>query len=313
MEYSILIPAYKSIFLKEAIDSVLAQTYGCFELIILDDCSPEDIKSIVSDYSDCRIRYERNDNNIGSIDLVDNWNKCLSYANGDYVICMGDDDKLAPTCLENYNSLIEKYPGLNVYHTRTLLIDEKSEIWQIQEERPEYESGYSLWWHRWNGRCRQYVGDFLYSRTHLLSLGGFYKLPLAWASDDITAVRAAIETGIANSAIPGFFYRESRMSISNSSSAKIKAEAICLEEKWYQDQLSGAITDNELDAILIDLLKKDFYGYFKKKFWQLFLIDIYKSPFGLLFWYKNHSKFLMSRMEIICGFSLSLVRRLLKR
>ena len=207
MVFSILIPAYKSRFLKECIDSILAQTVRDFEIVIVDDASPEDLYAIVSGYDDKRIRYYRNDKGFGAYHLVDNWNKCLQYAMGDYVICMGDDDMLAPTCLENYISLIGKYPGLNVYHTRTLIIDENSEVWQIQEQRPEYESGYSLWWHRWNGRVRQYIGDFLYDRAYLMSVGGFYDIPLAWASDDVTAVRAALEKGIANTKEPGFLYR----------------------------------------------------------------------------------------------------------
>ena len=57
MRFSVTIPTYKSAFLSECIDSVLSQTYKHFELIIVDDCSPEDIKSIVDSYSDIRIRY----------------------------------------------------------------------------------------------------------------------------------------------------------------------------------------------------------------------------------------------------------------
>lgn len=54
---SIGIPAYKATYLKEAIDSVLNQTYTKFELIIVNDKSPENIEEIISTYNDKRIRY----------------------------------------------------------------------------------------------------------------------------------------------------------------------------------------------------------------------------------------------------------------
>lgn len=300
MVFSILIPAYKSRFLKECIDSILAQTVRDFEIVIVDDASPEDLYAIVSGYDDKRIRYYRNDKGFGAYHLVDNWNKCLQYAMGDYVICMGDDDMLAPTCLENYISLIGKYPGLNVYHTRTLIIDENSEVWQIQEQRPEYESGYSLWWHRWNGRGRQYIGDFLFHRASLLSLGGFYKLPLAWASDDITAVRAALDKGIANTMSPGFLYRENRMTISNAASGRIKAEATCLEKQWYEELLSKSFPQDETDRRYVSFMRRDINAHFQLRFTLCCQDDVNRNPFRALFWYKRKTRYSLSSRRV-CG------------
>ncbi len=82
---SIGIPAYKATYLKEAIDSVLNQTYTKFELIIVNDKSPENIEEIISTYNDKRIRYYKNEDNLGKTSIVLNWNKCLSYANGDFL------------------------------------------------------------------------------------------------------------------------------------------------------------------------------------------------------------------------------------
>ena len=61
---SIGIPAYKATYLKEAIDSVLNQTYTKFELIIVNDKSPENIEEIISTYNDKRIRYYKNEDNL---------------------------------------------------------------------------------------------------------------------------------------------------------------------------------------------------------------------------------------------------------
>ena len=60
IKFSVTVPAYKAQFLSECIDSILAQTYKNFELIIVNDVSPQDLDSIVKRYDDPRIRYYKN-------------------------------------------------------------------------------------------------------------------------------------------------------------------------------------------------------------------------------------------------------------
>lgn len=99
-KYTFILPAYKKKYLKNAIDSILAQSFGNFELIIVNDASPEDIDSVINQYSDCRIQYHRNKTNIGGVNLVKQWNHCLSFATGEFVILATDDDEYAPDYLE---------------------------------------------------------------------------------------------------------------------------------------------------------------------------------------------------------------------
>ena len=56
-KFSIIVPCYKEIFLKECIESILSQTYQDFELILVNDASPYNIKQIVEQFKDDRIRY----------------------------------------------------------------------------------------------------------------------------------------------------------------------------------------------------------------------------------------------------------------
>lgn len=245
MKFTIAIPSFKSKYLKECIESILAQTYKDFEIVIVNDASPENLIQIVNIFNDSRIRYYENDKNCGAINVVDNWNRCLSYATGEYIICMGDDDKLLPNCLEDYASLIKKIPNLGIYHTWTEIIDENSNVISIQEPRPIYESVYSMMWGRWNGRV-QFIGDFLFECDRLRKNGGFYKLPLAWASDDISAYIAASNTGIANAQTPGFQYRVSLQTITKSSNALIKMEAILQEEQFYRNFLNVQPNKNNI-------------------------------------------------------------------
>ena len=77
---SIAIPAYKATYLYEAIESALSQDYKNIELIIVDDCSPYHLDNIVNKFYDSRISYYKNEENLGKVSIVHNWNKCLSLA-----------------------------------------------------------------------------------------------------------------------------------------------------------------------------------------------------------------------------------------
>ena len=66
MKVSVLMPAYNaSLYIKEAIESVLSQTFTDFELIIVDDCSTDDTWNVIKSFKDKRIRAYRNKKNLG--------------------------------------------------------------------------------------------------------------------------------------------------------------------------------------------------------------------------------------------------------
>ena len=201
--YSILLPAFRARFLKVCLESILRQTESDFELIVVDDASPEDLESIVRSFPDPRIRYFRNAVGCGAEHLVDNWNICLGYARGEFVLNMGDDDLLEPRCLEAFGELIARHPDKDVFHMRASFIDANGTVFRVLEERPETESLEEMVRARWKGRP-QMIGDYLFRRQPLVDAGGYYDLPYAWCSDDISVFRAAREKGIANSNEPLF-------------------------------------------------------------------------------------------------------------
>lgn len=298
MFFSIAIPAYKAKYLRTAIESCLSQSYQKYEIVIVDDDSPENLSAIVSNFTDERIRYYRNEKNCGALNVVDNWNICLSHCSGKYVICMGDDDILLPNCLEEYVKIINQYPGLGVYHGWTQIIDEKGNIFDMQEHRPIFESAYSLAWHRWAYRKRQYIGDFCYDVQKLRAEGGFYKLPLAWASDDISAVRAAFYNGIANTQVPVFQYRVNRYTLSKSANNKWKLDAIMLETEWYESFLSVK-PQNDIDLCYYNLMLDNFNIHWQKKKILYMAHDVQKNKTNLLWWYMNRKKYGLNRKNIL--------------
>lgn len=256
MKFSIAIPAFKAKYLKECIDSILAQTYKDFELIIVNDASPENIDSVVKPYlSQAKIRYYKNEKNFGSVNVVGNWNKCLSFASGEYFLLMGDDDKLCSNCLEDYAKLIDAFPQCKVYHTRTWQINPQSEIIGITGPRPVWESVYDNIYERIKLHRAQYISDYLYETQHLKSDGGFYKLPMAWGSDDISAYRAAAVAGVAHSEKPLFCYRVHPTSLTSSGNIKIKMDAIQGEMEWLNNFMMKATPIEETDKIVAQKIK----------------------------------------------------------
>jgi len=264
MKFSIGIPAYKAKFLKECIDSVLSQTYSDFELIIVNDASPEDIDSIVKEYRDPRIRYFKNEKNTGTKNIVDNWNICLFLSQGDFFVLMGDDDKMMSNYLVEFTILIDKYSTLDVYHCRSLTIDENSQPLIYTPSWPEYETVYENIFHRIEGYRHHFISDFVYRTSALKEQGGFYKLPLAWASDDITSYIAAKDNGIAHIQKPVFLYRRNTLSISYSDNIVLKMTAIKKEEKWFDIFLQSTPSE-ESDIIFHTYIKNNISKYFFKK------------------------------------------------
>jgi glycosyltransferase involved in cell wall biosynthesis len=103
---SVCIPVYRGVeHLSIAIESVLRQTYTDFELLIIDDDSPEDIAGIVNSYQDPRIRFLCNAENLGA---EINWNRCLKEARGRYFKLLPMDDLLAADCLEKQITVLEQ-------------------------------------------------------------------------------------------------------------------------------------------------------------------------------------------------------------
>lgn len=304
MKFSIIIPAYKINYLKEAIESVVNQTFEDFELLIFDDCSPHDIKSLANEYlADKRVRYFRNKSNYGAERLVDNWNNALSYCKGEYVICMGDDDRLTPNSLEIYADLISKYPEISVFHGQTEVIDENGNIIEYLEPRFEKESVWQLIYYRWTGLGRQqFVGDFCYNRETLTKDGGFYNLPLAWGSDDITACIAASKNGIVNSQDTCFQYRKNRHTISNSENADIKIKALLLQRKWFEDFLIKQEPMTEKERVMQSLLQQLLPQHFEFHTKIIICDNMKTNKCRLFHWLSLQRSLKLSKLQIFKQF-----------
>ena len=117
---SIIIPVYNRIkLLPRSIDSILNQTYKNFELIIIDDCSNDDIKKIIKNYKDNRIKYIRNKKNMG---VSYSRNIGIKKSMYDLIAFLDSDDKWLPDKLNQQLQYFEKNPDINIVHTEEIWI-----------------------------------------------------------------------------------------------------------------------------------------------------------------------------------------------
>lgn len=97
--FSVLLPTKNRLdLLKGAIDTVRAQKYGDWEIVVADNCSEDDVRGYVLGLDDARIVYTRSDE---PLPVTDNWNRALDRSTGSFVVMLGDDDGLVPGYFEH--------------------------------------------------------------------------------------------------------------------------------------------------------------------------------------------------------------------
>ena len=140
---SILLPVYNGKkFLRECLDSILAQDFANLEILIADDDSSDGSAAVLENYAarDGRIRWWKNRQNLG---MVENWSCLLHEARGEYIKFVFQDDKLLSTSAvsEMVQPLVNQ-PNVNLIASATQVIDEKSRILKIRDHfRPGFSVG----------------------------------------------------------------------------------------------------------------------------------------------------------------------------
>lgn len=122
---SVGLPVYNGErYLVEALESILAQSFEDFELLISDNSSTDRTSEICGDYSlkDGRIRYHRNETNLGA---AVNYNRVFGLSSGSYFKWISHDDLSAPTFLECCVEVLDRAPDVVLCYPKTVLIDEK--------------------------------------------------------------------------------------------------------------------------------------------------------------------------------------------
>ncbi|HEX8251902.1 MAG TPA: glycosyltransferase [Thermoanaerobaculia bacterium] len=108
------------VYLREAIESILAQTFADYEFLIVDDGSTDDTPSILRGYRDARIRVLTNERNVG---LTASLNRGLGEARGEWIARQDADDRSHPQRLQRQLAFVAAHPEVTVAGTQARVID----------------------------------------------------------------------------------------------------------------------------------------------------------------------------------------------
>ncbi len=138
---SVVIPTYNYAgYIPQAIESVLAQNFGDFELLIIDDHSSDETVEVVSKFAgkDTRISFRVNPQNIG---MVENWNLCLREAKGEYIKYLFADDLLySPDAIGQMVAALDAEPGASMVASARQIIDSDGKPIKVLTHYPDSRS-----------------------------------------------------------------------------------------------------------------------------------------------------------------------------
>jgi len=119
---SLCVPTYgRAAFLGTTLESAFAQTVPDFEVIVVNDCSPDETARVVAQFNDSRLRYVENERNLG---VPENLNRAMGLARGEFMVLLEDHDILEPTYLEETLAVMSRHPSVGVVATGLVTIDQ---------------------------------------------------------------------------------------------------------------------------------------------------------------------------------------------
>lgn len=166
------IPTYNRAdgFLKETLASAVSQTYMNLEVIVSDNCSPDNTGEVVRSFTDPRIRYLRQTENIGA---NNNFNFLLRQAKGAYFQLLQDDDLIDPDFVEAGMKAVDYRSDVGLIQTGTRVIDSGGCVVAELPNRvagPSTEDFFRGWF---ASRTAPYLCSTLFNTAGLRELGGF--------------------------------------------------------------------------------------------------------------------------------------------
>jgi glycosyltransferase involved in cell wall biosynthesis len=188
---SIGMPVYNGEnYVREAIDSILRQTYDNFELVISDNASSDGTREVCESYAarDRRVRYCRTERNLGA---ANNFNRVFARSSGEYFKWAAHDDLLAPEYLAKCVAVLDRDPSVVLCYPRAIVIDEEGN--RVEEYGVKLRTDSSKAQERFldliwaNHRCYQVFGVGRASALQLTALMGNYA-----AADRVLLARLAL-------------------------------------------------------------------------------------------------------------------------
>lgn len=172
-------------FLREAIDSILIQTFEEFELIIIDDGSTDSSRQIVNSYVDPRIRFYENESNLG---ISETLNKGIKLASCELIARMDADDVSYPHRLRKQYDYMMQHPHCALLSTWARVITEDKRFVRLERYRSKF------YYYNLTFECWMYHPTIMFRRQPVEAVG-MYSMKYSEDYDLFWKVSTAFEIG----------------------------------------------------------------------------------------------------------------------
>lgn len=238
---AIVVPAYKTKYLRRTLESLACQSNKNFTVYFGDDNSPEDIKTIVSEYKHLmNIKYVRFASNIGRRSLVEHWRRCVALTSEYYIWMFADDDIMPKDAVERFWKF-ESGCEFDICRFNLQIVDRDERTIVDLGEHPEWQSSVDFLVDRLKFATLSAASEYIFTRD-VYDKCGFVEFPCAWCSDDASWIQMGQSKGIWT--IKGHPV-QMRMSGMNISSNKIynkqKFKAVLRFVSWIYDNYKETI------------------------------------------------------------------------
>lgn len=278
---AIIIPFYKIDFFEKTLSSLAQQTDQRFQVYIGDDASPVPPTELLEKYQGkFSFTYKRFKDNLGSVSLVKQWERCIAMMQKEeWFMILGDDDVLGENVVETfYKNLPEIEKTAHVVRCSSVLINEKDEPISQEYHHPQLENAIESYCKKLIGESRSSLSEYIF-RKESYNTFGFKDYALAWTTDDravidfsqnkpIFSINALVKvrmsdqniTGKKDNLQPKILARlQSTKAILQDFSRQLTVEQKKILFSVYENQLYRLETVNFSDALFL----------FKKS-WQIF-------------------------------------------
>jgi len=245
-------------YLREAIESILKQTYTNFKFIIVDDGSNDSSFDIIDSFADERIEVIRNERSEG---LTKRLNKALRVAQGKYVARQDADDVSLPSRFESQVDFLEKHPEVDVLGTGIYLIDDEGNRIGERTTHPSPSRQIFL------ERNEVFHGSAMIRRDALEAVGGYNEL-FKYSQDYDLWLRLAKERNIRNLQTPLYAFRMHRSSISIKKTREqllfeMVARKTAKNELIINDELKKTIARDGINVYFSSLTSKEKFRVYR--------------------------------------------------
>lgn len=278
---AIIIPAYKTRFFAQTLESLARQTVKDFTVYVGDDNSSEDVAVIVDRYRGrLNINYKKFSHNLGQKDLVAHWKRCIGMtSNESWFWILPDDDTASPECVETFLAQAAgDQKKEKLYRFQTRYIDEEGQIIYQPSLCPPVEGNVDFILKKLRFERNSSVAEYIFSSGQYHEKGGFEHLPLAWGADDLLWTNLADPGGIITLPRGLVNLRQSNLNISNSpnySKEKLEARYLFLEKLLASKSFAANVAATERNLMLQQAITFHLFTEYKSYRKKFSLVELF--------------------------------------